>query len=94
MIHNEKTIQGYKINATDDELGKVDSFLFDDENWTIRYLVADTRKWLPGRTVLLSPISIKAVNHEEEQVSVHLTKDQVKDSPTSILKVRSLANRK
>lgn len=81
MIHNEKKIHGYKINATDDELGKTDAFLFDDENWTIRYLVADTRTWLPGKTVLISPISITAVNHEEEQVSVQLTKDQVKDSP-------------
>ncbi|HEX7064256.1 MAG TPA: PRC-barrel domain-containing protein [Bacillales bacterium] len=81
MIHNEEMIHGYKINAEDDELGKADAFLFDDENWTIRYLVADTRKWLPGRKVLISPISVKAVNHEEEQVSVNLTKDQVKSSP-------------
>lgn len=81
MIHNEKKINNYKIHATDDELGKVDAFLFDDESWTVRYLVADTRKWLPGRTVLISPISIKSINHEEEHVSVHLTKDQVKDSP-------------
>ncbi|HEX7064731.1 MAG TPA: PRC-barrel domain-containing protein, partial [Bacillales bacterium] len=71
----------YKINAEDDELGKAEAFLFDDENWTIRYLVVDTRKWLPGRKVLISPISVKSVNHEEEQVSVRLTKEQVKESP-------------
>lgn len=81
MIHNEMKIRNYKINATDDELGSVDAFLFDDKDWTIRYLLADTRKWLPGRKVLISPISIKTVNHEEEQVSVQLTKKQVKDSP-------------
>ncbi|WP_163527482.1 PRC-barrel domain-containing protein [Halobacillus ihumii] len=81
MFHNEKKIHGYQINATDDELGKVESFLFDDESWTIRYLVADTRKWLPGRTVLISPISITAVNHEESHVTVQLSKEQVKDSP-------------
>lgn len=81
MIHNEKMIKGYKINAADDELGKTDAFLFDDEDWAIRYLVADTRKWLPGRKVLISPISIEKINHEEEHITVNLTKQQVKESP-------------
>ncbi|SFJ81749.1 PRC-barrel domain-containing protein [Halobacillus dabanensis] len=81
MIHNEKYIEGYTIHATDDELGKVDAFLFDDENWAIRYLVADTRKWLPGRKVLLSPISIQNINHQADHISFSLTKEQVKNSP-------------
>lgn len=81
MIHNVDKIEGYSIHATDDELGKAKAFLFDDEKWTIRYLVADTRKWLPGRKVLISPISFKQINHEEEHISVNLTKQQVKDSP-------------
>jgi hypothetical protein len=81
MIHNEKYIEDYKIHATDDELGKVDGFLFDDENWAIRYLVADTRKWLPGRKVLLSPISIQNINHQADHISFGLTKEQVKNSP-------------
>ena len=30
---------GYEIRATDGDLGKVDQFYFDDEAWTIRYVV-------------------------------------------------------
>lgn len=81
MIHNERFIEGYTIHATDGELGKVDAFLFDDEKWTVRYLVVDTRKWLFGRKVLISPISIENIHHEEEYISVNLTKEQVKNSP-------------
>ncbi|ARI75676.1 hypothetical protein [Halobacillus mangrovi] len=81
MLHNEKYIEGYSIHATDDELGQVDAFLFDDEKWAVRYLVADTRKWLPGRKVLLSPISIENINHQADHISVGLTKEQVKNSP-------------
>ncbi|WP_079478773.1 PRC-barrel domain-containing protein [Halobacillus salinus] len=81
MIHNERFIEGYTIHATDGELGKVDAFLFDDEKWVVRYLVVDTRKWLFGRKVLISPISIQDIHHEEEHISVDLTKEQVKDSP-------------
>ncbi|MCA0970737.1 PRC-barrel domain-containing protein [Halobacillus litoralis] len=81
MIHNERFIEDYTIDAEDAELGKVDAFLFDDEKWAVRYLAADTRKWLPGRKVLISPISIEKINHDANHISVHLTKEQVKESP-------------
>jgi len=38
----ERTITsllGSRMEATDGEIGKVDDFYFDDESWTIRYLV-------------------------------------------------------
>jgi hypothetical protein len=48
-------VRGYSIRATDGEIGSVHDFLFDDEHWTVRYLVADTGDWLSGRLVLISP---------------------------------------
>ena len=45
-------------HARDGEIGKVHSFLFDDDNWTIRYLVVDTGRWLPGRKVLIAPTAL------------------------------------
>ena len=37
---------GYDIGATDGNLGKVDEFYFNDESWTIRYVVVETGNWL------------------------------------------------
>jgi hypothetical protein len=45
---------GYAIRATDGDLGKVDEFYFDDQSWTIRYVVVETGNWLTGRKVLIS----------------------------------------
>ena len=42
MQYNVKDMKGYAIGATDDDIGKLDDFYFDDESWTIRYLVAET----------------------------------------------------
>lgn len=82
MIFNAKDVEGFQIYTKDEEeMGRVDGFLFDDEQWTIRYLVLDTRKWLPGRTVVISPASIQAVDMEEKRVLVQLTKNQVKGAP-------------
>ena len=74
-------LKGYAIGAKDGDIGAVDDFLFDDELWTVRYLVADTAKWLPGRRVLISPIALRHLEPNEERLPVSLTKEQVKNSP-------------
>ena len=59
MLRSLNESQGYTIAARDGELGAMHDFCFDDESWVVRYLVHDTRVWLPGRRVLISPISIQ-----------------------------------
>ena len=60
MLRSVKSMEGYVLRATDGDIGRCKDFLFDDEFWTVRYMVADTRKWLPGRKVLISPISLES----------------------------------
>jgi hypothetical protein len=55
--------------------------LFDDEHWTVRYLVVETGTWLFGRKVLLSPIAFEHVKWEEYQLHCNLTCEQIKNSP-------------
>lgn len=80
MLQSVNNLQGRGIHATDGDIGRVDHFLFDDENWAIRYLVVDTSRWLPGRKVLISPISIDSTKRKDE-ISLSLTRQKIKDSP-------------
>ena len=73
---------GYKLHALDGEIGKVKDFYFDDQHWTIRYLIADTGNWLTGRQALISPYALEAVSREERHVSLNLTKAQIENSPS------------
>ena len=41
--------------GTDDEIGKLYDVYFDDVSWKVLFLVTDTRPWLLGRFVLVSP---------------------------------------
>ncbi len=77
-----KTLKGYNLDSLDGEIGKVKEFYFDDRYWTIRYLVADSGKWLSGRQVLISPYALKGVNRAERNIAINLTKKQIEDSPT------------
>ena len=81
MLRNAKVLKGFRIRATDGEIGTVTQFYFDDESWAIRYLMVDTGGWLDGRTVLISPISVIYTDWDEERLDVSLTKKQVENSP-------------
>ena len=81
MLRKVTSLNGYSLQATNGELGKVKDVFFDDEKWTIRYLVVETGNWLNSRRVLISPYSISGVNEADESISVRLSQEQVKDSP-------------
>lgn len=81
MLLNAKNLKGAAIIARDGAIGEIDDFYFDDEKWTVRYLVVDTGSWLFSRKVLISPISIEKADEGTNQVLVNLTRDQVKDCP-------------
>lgn len=80
-LRSVKEVTGYYIRATDDEIGHVEDFLIEDGSWAIRYMIVDTRNWLPGKRVLVSPRWIKAIDWADETVGVELSRRQIQDSP-------------
>src|SRR5215470_4258801 len=80
MLTPARKIFGLSIAATDGQIGTVKDLYFDDLSWTVRYLVVDSGKWLPGRKVLISPMSVTSPDLSVE-VPVKLTREQVKQSP-------------
>jgi uncharacterized protein YrrD len=82
MLHLTSELTGYTISASDGEIGQVEDFYFDDQHWTVRYLVVDTGGWLVGRKVLISPISIGRAARDQQSIAVKLSKKQIEDSPS------------
>lgn len=82
MLRVAAEIKGYDIIAKDGDIGSVTDLYFDDERWTVRYIIADTGDWIIGRKVLLSPFAVVAVDWSEHQVAVSLTRDQVQNAPS------------
>ena len=81
MLRSAKELQNYSLKAIDGRLGRSRDLLFSDDGWVVRYLVADTRKWLLGKRVLLSPLSIDRPDWRTQAVSVRLTKQQIREAP-------------
>jgi len=83
MLKSIKQLYGAKLAASDGDIGHVKDFYFDDAKWAVRYVVADTGKWLPGRQVLLSPLAFQTSFPVGKALTVKLTRKQVEDSPTT-----------
>jgi hypothetical protein len=48
-LRSIEAVTGYHIHASDGEIGHVEDFLVEDADWSIHYLVVDTRTGGPGR---------------------------------------------
>jgi sporulation protein YlmC with PRC-barrel domain len=82
MLRSIKKLYGDKLGASDGEIGQVKNFYFDDQNWAVRYLVADTGTWLMGRQVLLSPHALGGAYQAGKVLRLNLTRKQIEDSPS------------
>jgi len=80
-LRSTKEVIGYYIEATDGDIGHVEDFLIDDENWAIRYMIVDTVNWWPGKKVVVSPQWIKEVSWVDSRVYVDLSRDRIKKAP-------------
>jgi uncharacterized membrane protein len=87
MFQNLKKLYGRKLGAVDGDIGHVKDFYFHDKTWRIRYVVADTGSWLPGRLVLLAPdaFGTHAFGKADADTGVlrlNLTQKQIENSPS------------
>ena len=80
-LRSSAAVSGYHINATDGEIGHVETFLVDDATWSIRYIVVDTRNWWPGEKVLVSPRSVREIAWSERLLHLDVDREKVRGGP-------------
>jgi PRC-barrel domain len=80
-LRSAREVAGYRVAASNGEIGHVDDFLIDDGSWAIEFLVVDTRNWLPGRKVLIAPRWLRELDWAGRVVYVDLTRERIKSSP-------------
>lgn len=81
-LRSANEIEHYGIHALDGKQGHIKDFIWDTYNWSLRYLVIDTRDWLPGgKKVLISPDQLDTLNWGQQIVTCHLNLAQIKACP-------------
>jgi hypothetical protein len=80
-LRSTKDVSGHNFQATDGEIGHVDDFVINDDTWTIRYLVLDTKNWLPGKKILISTEWIECISWDDSKVFLNLSRETIKHVP-------------
>lgn len=81
MLRSLNILVGYKLKAKDGYIGRCGDFLFDDNKWCVRYMVADTATWLSERKVLVSPAVLQQADWASQTFPINLTMQEIKNSP-------------
>ncbi|MFD9223121.1 PRC-barrel domain containing protein [Streptomyces sp. NPDC060064] len=71
-------LTGYKVEATDGHIGKVDKHSTEVGS---QYIVVDTGVWIFGKEVMLPAGTITSIDHEDRTIRVSRSKDEIKASP-------------
>ncbi len=66
------------MRSRDGIAGSCHDLLFDDRLHTVRFVIVDVGRWLPGRKVLVSPF---AVSPQADDIACDLSVEQVRTSP-------------
>jgi hypothetical protein len=80
-LRSADEVIGYHIDAVDEEFGHVEDLIVDVDHWQITYLVIDTKNWLPGKKVLVSPGAASRFDWGARNVHVDLSRDEIEDCP-------------
>jgi ribosomal 30S subunit maturation factor RimM len=71
-------LSGFKVEATDGEIGKVDEATNEAG---ASFLVVDTGPWIFGKKVMLPAGVIDRVDFDDKRIFVDRTKDEIKNAP-------------
>jgi sporulation protein YlmC with PRC-barrel domain len=74
-------VNGYHIHAIDGEIGHVQDFMLDNEDWRLHYFIVDTSNWWFGKRVLIASQAVARVDWPDRQVQLDVSREKVKLSP-------------
>jgi sporulation protein YlmC with PRC-barrel domain len=82
MKRSMNELRGYQIATKDGTKGTVKDFLFDEDQWVVRYLEADLGFIFPGRKILIPRIFLNEPDWSKHHFPVSLFKNDLDRCPS------------
>jgi len=80
-LQSVSDITGYRIHAIDGEIGHVEDYLFEEADWTVRFLIVDAKTWWSDKKVLISRRSVRDIDDPNKLIHLNVDRERVKNSP-------------
>ncbi|MFA9557135.1 PRC-barrel domain-containing protein [Evansella sp. AB-rgal1] len=81
LLHYDSWIKNYSVIGNDGAFGTVRDALFDEDFWTIRYIVVKTGVLFTKETLYISPASIEKIDIESHIIRVNISQEQAAKAP-------------
>ncbi len=76
-LRSFQEVRRYTIESLDAEFGAVDDLIVDTGNWDIKSVILATRKWLPGKRVMMSPEKVVEFDWINQSARVPITRNDL-----------------
>lgn len=78
MLVQLSDLKGAIVSSCDNEMmGEVKDFYFDDETWTVRYLIIRSG----DKDVIISPFSFRSIDINRKEIKTNLTLKKIQQAP-------------
>lgn len=77
-------IKGYHVEDMDGEIGRLEDFIIDDVDWSIRFIIIKTGGLLTTQRILITPPDIEGISWTESKLYLRQTRDQIPNGPEYI----------
>lgn len=81
-LRSTRELLGYRVSASDGEVGEVKDFMVEDDDWLLRYMLVKTGNWTDSnKEVLVALEWLEHINIVSRQVTISLDREAVRSSP-------------
>lgn len=74
-------ILGYTVFSQEDEAGKIDDLIVEEEDWLIRFLVVDRAGLLRSETVMMPTSWVHSIDWAMKAIQLHTTEQEIQQCP-------------
>jgi hypothetical protein len=78
-LRNVQEARGLTITAHGESVGSIEAFYFDEETWTVRYIVVTRHS--QAQQLFVSPVAVKKIDECQREIVLSVTLDQILQSP-------------
>ena len=80
-LRSAMEVIGYRVHASDGDMGHVHDLIVDQQEWVIQYVVVDTATFWPGRKVTMLPMWISGISYPDGEVRFDLPQETIRSGP-------------
>lgn len=77
MLHSIRELCRFRVLATDGKVGRASDFYLTDPGWSVRFIVVNTGRVLPGERILVPPEYISVPDGERRTLPIALSKHEL-----------------